>query len=70
MGCITAVLMTYTTPEDAFYIMRSYFNIYGLKECFLANMPGLENCFYIFLKLVKKYMPKLFDHLMERNFIP
>lgn len=33
-------------------------------------MPGLNRAFYIHLSLLKKYMPKLFAHLNEMNFMP
>jgi hypothetical protein len=65
MGYISAMLMTYTTPEDCFCMMNCLFNRseYQLKPMFLNGMPGLECCFYILLRLQKKYMRKLYDHM-------
>jgi hypothetical protein len=53
MGFVSAVLMTYVTPEDCFCTMNSlYLNeMYSMKPLFMHGMPGLENCFYVLLSL-------------------
>lgn len=70
MGFLCATLMTYTSPEDSFCIMVSLFNSYDLRSQFLPKMPGVERNFYIFLSLQKKYLPKVFCHLMKEEFVP
>ena len=70
MNALCGVLMTYTTPEDAFAIMVSLFMNYSLKENFLPGLRGLEKNFYIMLSLQKKYLPKLFNKLNEIDFSP
>ena len=62
--------MTYTTPEDTFGIVVSLFDNYQLKENFLPGLPGLEKNFYIMLCLLKKYLPKLFQHMKKIDFSP
>ena len=41
-----------------------------MKEFYKQGMPGLKEAFYIFLSLVKKYMPKLYVHLETNYFLP
>ena len=63
------MLMSYTTPEDSFVIMVALMQNYGIKECFLPEFPGLKKYYYIFVALMKKYMPKLFNRLKEAEMI-
>jgi len=70
MNFITAILMTYISPEDSLCVMTSLMNKYGLLPCYKQGMPGLANNFYVFLSLMKKYMPKLNNHLLELKFTP
>ena len=67
MGYMVAILLTYMDKEDAFSIMLKIINCkkYGMKEYYKASMPGLKEAFYIFLSLLKKMMPRLFNHLEE-----
>ena len=60
MNFVCTMLMSYTTPEDSFLIMASLMSNYGLKELFEPDFPGLKKYYYIFIALVKKYMPKVF----------
>ena len=72
MGYVSALLMTYVTPEDAFCMMNCLYNKpeFNLKPLYLKGMPGLGTCFYILLSLQKKYMPKLFSKMIEAGFLP
>jgi hypothetical protein len=72
MGFVSAVLMTYTTPEDSFCIMNALFTLekYKMHDLFLPGMPGLERSFYVFLSLQKQYLPKVFHRLNELGFVP
>lgn len=67
MGYMAAILLTYVDKEDAFSIMLKIINSeqYGMKEFYRDKMPGLKKAYYVFLVLLKKYMPKLYDHFLE-----
>ena len=70
MNALCGHLMTYTTPEDTFAIVVSLFTNYHIQDCFLPGLPGLEKNFYILLKLIKKYQPRLFTKFNEIGFNP
>ena len=72
MGFVSALLMTYVTPEDAFCMMNNLYNRpeFNLKPLYQKGMPGLGVCFYILLSLQKSYMPKLFNKMIEAVFFP
>ena len=36
----------------------------------MPGLPGLEKSFYVFLSLLRKYMPRLFHHCNEIGFTP
>jgi hypothetical protein len=70
MGFMAAVLLTYMDMEDAFTCLVGILRGYQMREMFLRGMPGLYKTFYIHLSLMKKYLPKLFHHLNDMNFLP
>ena len=72
MGYMAAILLTYVDKEDAFSIMLKIINgeQYKMKEFYKAAMPGLKTSYYVFLVLLKKYMPKLYVHLEQQYFMP
>ena len=41
-----------------------------MRPLYKTGMPGLSTCFYILLNLQKKYMPKLYAHMIEVGFMP
>ena len=67
---MAAVLLTYMDREDAFACMVGILRGFNMRDMYLPGMPGLERAFYVHLSLMKKYMPKLFNHLNEVNFMP
>ena len=60
---MAAVLLTYMDQEDSFATMKSILETYQMRDMYLPKMPGLSRAFYIHLKLMKEYMPKLLTHL-------
>ena len=72
MGYMAAILLTYMDKEDAFSIMLKIINgeQYAMKEFYKKDMPGLKVCYYVFVNLLKKYMPKLYKHFDEQMFLP
>ena len=70
MGYMAAVLLTYMDMEDAFTCMVGIMRGFNMKDMFLPKMPGLSVAFYIHLSLLKKYIPKVSQHLTQMNFLP
>jgi hypothetical protein len=72
MGYMVAILLMYVDKTDAFNIMLKVINNkpYAMKPFYLPHMPGLKVCFYIFLSLMKKFLPKLHEHLLEEMVTP
>ncbi len=67
---MAAVLLTYMDMQDAFCCMVGLLKGYEMREMYLNKMPGLSKAFYIHLNLMKKYMPKLHNHLIDIKFEP
>jgi hypothetical protein len=41
-----------------------------MKEFYTEGMPALKKTFYVLLCLEIKYIPKLFDHMLEEFYTP
>ena len=70
MGFIAAFLLTYMNEENSFWMLLCIFKKYRLEEVYLKDFPGLKKRFYIFIKLVEKYMPKIFQRLIKYGAYP
>lgn len=70
MGYMAAVLLTYMDMEDTVACMVGILRGFGMRDKFLHGMPGLSKAFYVHLSLLKKYMPKLSQHMLDINFLP
>ncbi len=70
MGYMAAVLLTYMDMEDAFVSMVGILRGYDMRDHYMPGMPGLARSFYVHLSLMKKYMPKLYNHLRNLNLVP
>ncbi|CDW71133.1 tbc protein [Stylonychia lemnae] len=70
MGYMAAVLLTYMDMEDAFCCMIGLLKGFQVREMYLPKMPGLQRAFYIHLNLMKKYLPKLNQHLINAKYEP
>lgn len=70
MGYICAVFLTYMDMEDTFLSMIGLLRRMKMREMFTHNLPGLQKATYVHLSLVKKYMPKLGQHLLNINYHP
>lgn len=65
MGFLAAVFLSYMDEENAFWMLNCLFKKYGLEEVYMKDFPGLRKRFYIFIKLVEKFMPKIYKKLIE-----
>lgn len=72
MGYMVAILLMYVDKTDAFSIMLKVVNNkpYSMKEFYKQSMPGLKNAYYKYLTLMKKYLPKLHQHLLDEMVTP
>lgn len=64
--------MTCVSPEETLGLFVSLFNNkkYMLQQVYLPGLTGLEYCNYIHLCLMKKYMPKLREKMLDEGFSP
>ena len=70
MGFIAALFLSYMDEENAFWMLYCIFKKYGLEEVYVKDFPGLRKRFFVLLKLVEKFMPKIYDKLLEFNVFP
>ena len=70
MGFLAALLLSYMDEENAFWMLNFIFKKYGLEEVYMKDFPGLRKRFYIFLKLLQKFFPKIHNKLIELNIFP
>ena len=69
MGYMVAILLMYVDKTDAFSIMSKVINNkpYSMKEFYKNSMPGLKSAYYVFLSLMKQFLPKLHYHLLNED---
>ena len=70
MGFLAALFLFYMDEENAFWMLNCLFKNYGLEEIYMKDFPGLRKRFYIFLKLIEKFMPKIYQKLIKFNVYP
>ena len=70
MGFLAALFLFYMDEENAFWMLNCLFKNYGLEEIYMKDFPGLRKRFYIFLKLMEKFMPKIYQKLIKFNVYP
>ena len=70
MGFLAALFLLYMDEENAFWMLNIVFKKYGLEEIYMKEFPGLRKRFYIFINLLKKFMPKIYNKLIELNIYP
>eukprot|EP00347_Sterkiella_histriomuscorum_P014769 403359599 len=71
MGYMAGMFLTQLDEEDAFACMIAlHYGPTNHREYFKTKMPGLARAYYIHLTLMKKFMPKLFQHLLDNSITP
>jgi len=65
MSDMTAFILMYLLEEDAFWMLVQLLNDkkYNLRARFLPGFPLLQQTFWIWEKLLAKYVPKIAKHL-------
>lgn len=67
MGFLSALFLTYMNEEASFWVLNSLMENYNMEGYFLFSFPELRRSFYIFLCLLRKHMPKVHEHLLNKN---
>ena len=67
MGFISALFLTYMDEEASFWLLNSLMENYKVEGYFLPRFPELRRSFYIFLSLLKKHVPKVYEHLLHKD---
>ena len=70
MGFLVAVFLTYMDEESSFFMLDSLMKKYGLDGYYKPNFPKLKSTFYVFLNLLKKFIPKIYDLFKKEGMIP
>lgn len=70
MGFLAALFLTYMNEEDSFWMLYCVFSKYNLEEVYTKNFPGLRKKLYIFIKLLEKFVPKIYNKLKEKEVVP
>ena len=70
MGFIVAVFLTYMDEESSFYMLHSLMKKYGLEGFYKPGFPKLKGTFYVLLNLVKKFIPRVYEHFKTEGMIP
>ncbi|CAI2366573.1 unnamed protein product [Moneuplotes crassus] len=70
MNSIVGILLMYMNEENSFWTMLSLLIKYNHKKYFLPGLPGLFESFYIFMKLMKKVLPKSYKHMKDKGIKP
>ena len=67
MGFVSALFLTYMDEEASFWLLNSLMDSYKMEGFYLPSFPELPRSFYKLLSLMKKFIPKIYEHLMHKN---
>ena len=67
LGFMAGLLLTYMGEREAFWVMVHLLEQPHIKGLYVEKMPELHKNGYILLRLIKRYLPKLFEHLREQK---
>ena len=70
MGFIAALLLTYMDEEGTFFMMESLMKKYELEGLYKPGFPDLKKIFYVFLNLMKKHLPKIYELFKKNEILP
>ncbi|KAJ5564323.1 hypothetical protein N7513_000565 [Penicillium frequentans] len=70
MNFIVMPLLFNMDEVEAFELLVKLMNKYGLREMFIADMPGLHRSLYQFERLLEDLEPALYCHLRRRGVPP
>ena len=70
MNFIVMPLLFNMSEGEAFCLLVRLMNQYGLRDMFIADMPGLHKVLYQFERLLEDLEPALYCHLHRRGISP
>ena len=70
MGFLAALFLLYMDEENAFWMLNCVFKKYGLEDVYVKDFPGLRKRLYIMVKLINKFMPKVYEQLIKYSITP
>ena len=70
MSFIAAIFLSYQTEENAFWLLQNYIKNFVLQDLYYPEFPGLKKNLFVFLKLMKKLLPDIFNHLQRIDVYP
>jgi len=70
MGFITALMLTYMDEDSTFWMIHSLMYKYNMKDFYFKDFPGLERCFYVLVRLLKKHIPKIYELFKSKEIHP
>ena len=70
MGFLAALFLSYMDEENSFWMLLSLFKNYKLEDIYYKEFPGLRKRLFILMKLIEKFMPKIYEKLIEYNIYP
>ena len=70
MGFITAVFLIYMDEESSFFMIHSLMKKYKMEGIYFDGFPELKKLFFVFLKLQKKFVNKIYNLFKKESIIP
>ncbi len=70
MSFITAMLLTYLSEEQAFWVLVKVIQRDGMRDFYLPGMPRAHLAFYQVGELIKMYIPDVHHHFESINMTP
>ena len=70
MGFITALFLTYMNEESSFWMLYSMMINYEMQGFYEKDFPELRKVLYVFLSLLKKFVPKVYFQFKKFNIYP
>lgn len=70
MGFLTALFLTYFNEETSFWMLHSLMVNYDLEGFFMKDFPELRKCLFVFLNLLKRFMPNIYNLLKKEKLYP
>jgi len=70
MGFITALFLTYMNEESSFWMLHSMMINYDMQGFYMKDFPELRKVLFVFLSLLKKFVPKVYYQFKKFNIYP
>lgn len=65
MGFFTACFLNFMDEESSFWMLKSLMDKYKMNGFYKPGFPDLAKAYYKTLCLLNKYLPKVYEHLVN-----